>query len=262
MTTKSLLVLPALFAAACVDPTYPELPETPDTPVETTQVARAGDAPVVIATHGVQGFEIADPTSIGIDGLASDGYRVEPDGNVWPNMSKQLYWVRAQQAGVGTFEIITNQGIASGLVESADVANVALVPADYQLDGASPFAIDTNRLGVQVILTDRDGRRLVDASLGISGEQTAWDHANRPAIVGRHLVRAYADSFAERELTIEVVDQIERVESRVTGNQTCFHAYSGTTEIATTLAISGGTPVAGASNCVIDAPTDVIAVRR
>jgi hypothetical protein len=260
--TKSMLVLPILFAAACVDSTYPELQEAPTTPVETTQVATAGNAPVVIATGGTQGFAIDDAASIGLEGNASDGYQVEPAGNAWPNMTKPLYWVRALRAGLGSFEIITNKGIASGLVESSDVASVALVPADYQLDGSSPFAIDTNRLGVQVVLADRDGRRLVDATLGISGDQTAWDHATRPAIVGRHLVRAYADSFGERELAIEVVAGIDRVESAVTGNVTCFHAYAGATEIATTLAISGGTPVDGASNCVVNAPTDVIAVRR
>lgn len=253
--TKTLLLAPVL-AAACMDPSYPEPRDLPTTPVATTPVA-AGAA--VIASGGTQGFAIADPTSIGVDGQASDGYQVEPAGNVWPNMVEPVYYVRAFGPGLGSFEIATNHGIASGLVESADLAGVAIVPADYELDGTSAFALDLSRLAIQVVLTDGAGRRLVDATLGISGDQTAWDHAKRPAIVGRHLVRAWADSFAERALAIDVADGVDRIESRVTGNRTCFHAYAGAIELATAMTISGGTPVPGASNCVTDAPTDVIA---
>src|SRR5687768_17312821 len=125
--SKSLLALP-LFVAACLEPSYPELPEPPTTPVETTQTARAGSEPVVIATGGGQGIAIAERTSIGLEGLASDGYTVEPP-NAWPNLVEPLYLVRAHQSGLGSFEIITNHGIASGLVESAALATITLVPA-------------------------------------------------------------------------------------------------------------------------------------
>ena len=54
--TKTLLVAPIPFAAACAD-SYPSLPEAPTTPVDTAlSIARAGDADVVIATGGTQGF--------------------------------------------------------------------------------------------------------------------------------------------------------------------------------------------------------------
>ena len=87
------------------------------------------------------------------------------------------------------------------MVESADVVAVTVVPADYQLDGSSPFALDLDRRAIEIELADCDGRRLVDATLGISGDQTAWDRANPPrdrrpppaAHVGRLVRRALAD---------------------------------------------------------------------
>src|SRR5438045_9332306 len=130
---KTLLVAPVLFAAACAtDTTYPDQAEAPTTPVATTPIATAGDK-LVIATGGTAGFAIADSTSVGLDGDASSGYAVEPAGDVWPNMKAPVYYVRALGgATLGSFEIQTNRGIASGLVESADLATASIVPADYQ----------------------------------------------------------------------------------------------------------------------------------
>jgi hypothetical protein len=258
MTTKALLVLP-IFAAACVDPTYPELPEHPTTPVEITPVTNAGEAPIVIATGGTQGFAIDDATSIGLAGDASDGYEVAPASRIWPNTVEPLYYVRAFETGLGSFEIITNHGIATGLVESADVASIAMVPADYQLDGSSPFAVELGRREVAVELRDAGGRRLVDATLGIPVEQTAWDRGTLPAKAARHIIVVYADSFGDRGLAIDVVDHVERLESRVIGDRTCFHAYAGSTEVATAMTITGGTPVAGATNCATGVSSEISA---
>ena len=54
---------------------------------------------------------------------------------------------------------------------------------------------------------------------------------------------------------IQVVDRLDRIETRVAGDRTCFHAYAGTTEIATAMTITGGTPVPGAANCITGTPT-------
>jgi hypothetical protein len=251
--TKSLLVLPLVVASACVDSAvYPELPADPTTAVQSRPEVTAGDAPIVIATGGVQGIAIDDVRSVGFSGDATAGFRVEPFDNVWPNTKKAEYWVRALAAGTGSFEIVTNQGIAGGSVESADVASVALVPQDYELDGHSPFAIDISRPRVQAIVLDATNRRLVDATLGLDGEQTAWDRVTVPATVGRLSVHVWADSLGDRELAIELADHVDRVETVVSGNRTCFHAYAGSTEIATTLAIDG-TPDPRATNCALGA---------
>lgn len=255
------VVLPAVLAA-CVDPVYPER-EVPTTPVEIEVTTRAGEGPLVIATGGTVELAIDDPTSVGLEGTASDGYRVEPAGLVWPNTRAPRYDVRALAPGMGSFEIATNHGIATGLVESADLATVALVPADYVLDGSSPFAIDVARRDVAIELRAADGRRLVDASLGIAVEQTGWDRATLPATVARHLVLVYGDSLGERTVAVDVVDGaavIQRVEGRVSGGRVCFHAYAGTTEIATAMTITGGEPVPGAANCA-DGDPQVIAAR-
>lgn len=257
--TKSLLGLAGLplLAAACMDPTYPELSEPPTTPIEAAPVA-PGHA---IALGGVQGFTIDDPTSVGLSGDASDGYQVEPAGRVWPNVVEPLYYVRALAPGHGGFEIVTNHGIATGLVESAAVASVALVPADYQLDGSSPFAIGLDRRAIAIELRDDRGRPLVDLSLGIPAEQTAWDRATLPAIAARHVVAVYADSFGERGLAVDVIDAVDRIERRVLDDRVCFHAYAGTTEVAAAMTITGGTPVPGATNCAVGDPA-AIAARR
>lgn len=247
--SKTLLALP-LLAAACLEPSYPEPRDTPTTPIEAIEAARVGTGPAVIATGGVQTFAIEVP-SIGLEGNASDGYAVEPPKGIWPNTIAPRYDVRAFETGVGSFEIITSQGIATGLVESADVASVRLVPADYQLDGSSPFALDVSRREVTVELYDADGRRLVDTTLGIPVQQTAWDRARLPATAARHIITVYADSFGERVLAVDVVDQVDRLESRVIGDRTCFHAYAGSTEVATTMTITGGEPVPGAANCAV-----------
>lgn len=259
--TKSLLLVPVL-AAACVDPALPERPDAPTDPVDIAVTTRAGGDEVVIATGGIVELAIDDVTSVGLSGEATDGYRVEPAGLVWPNMKAPLYYVRAEAEGAGSFEIATNHGIATGLVESADLATVALVPADYVLDGRAPFAIDVARRDVQVVLRSADGRALVDASLGIALTQTAWDRGTLPAAAGRHLVSVYADSFGERTLALDVVDAtaaIDRLEPVVDGDRVCFHAYAGATEIATAITVTGGTPIPGAANCATGTLTTVTA---
>jgi hypothetical protein len=253
--TKSLLALP-LLVTACMDTTYPEQRPTPTTPIDATPTATIEDN--VIATGGVQRFE-TDKSAIGLEGFASDGYTVEPPRGIWPNLNAPVYDVRALESGTGTFEIITSRGIATGIVESADIASIRAVPTDYQLDGSSPFALDLSRREITIELRDAAGRRLVDASLGIPVQQTAWDRATLPAKAVRHIVALYADSFGEHALAIDVVDQIERMESRVDGARTCFHAYAGTTEVAVAMTITGGDLVPGAANCAIGTPATLIA---
>lgn len=255
------LVLPIVLVTACVAPEYPDAPTNPTTPVEIAPTA-ATDSEFVIATGGTLGFAIDDVTSIGLSGTASNGYQVEPHARVWPNTTQPLYYVRALAAGSGWFEIATNRGIASGLVESADVAEVAIVPAGYELDGRSAFALDLNRRDVEVAVRDRDGRRLVDATLGILDGQSAWDRATVAAAIGPQAVRVYADSFAERALAIDVVDGIDRIEAIATGDRTCFHAYAGSTEVATAMTLTGGTAIPGVTNCAIGAPGSIAAVRQ
>ncbi len=254
--TKSLLLLP-LLVAACVDE-YRELPADPTTPVETRPL-EAGDA-AIIATGGTQGFAIDDPLSVGLSGETTGDFEIETADHVWPNTRKPEYFVRALASGVGSFEIFTNRGIASGSVESAAVANVTLVPASYELDGHSAFAVSASRTQVQAVLVDRDGRRLVDATLGLTGEQTAWDSVTLPQAIGTQSVHAYADSFGERDLEIDVVGDVTgglRVESVVLGDRTCFHAYAGSLEVATAMTITGGTPDPHAANCALGVPTRI-----
>src|SRR6266545_4310465 len=111
---------------------------------------------------GVAAFGIDDPASIGWYGEATDGFAVEPfDADGWPNTQRAEYWVRALATGTGTFTIQTNHGIAAGSVFAAPLHEIALVPADYELDGRSAtFAIDRARPFVQVALLDAANRRL------------------------------------------------------------------------------------------------------
>jgi hypothetical protein len=248
MMKASLL---ALTLAACTTEGLPVEGETPSTPVESKAITVVDGHEIVVAQGGALAVHVIDQASIGLEGNASDGYAVEPyEINRWPQTISTDYFVRANVAGMGTYEIVTSKGIATGLVKSAEVARVELVPANYELDGSSPFAFAANRTQMRAALYDRDGRRLVDATLAIGATQTAWDSASLPAAPGQHSVTIGAESFGERTFAIEVVQDIERVEQVRSGDRTCFHAYAGTTEIAAALAVTGGTPDPTATNCV------------
>ncbi|HEU0032906.1 MAG TPA: hypothetical protein VFQ53_19875 [Kofleriaceae bacterium] len=259
--SRSSLVLPLALVAACTDAPA-DLPPDPTTPVDVTPVAQLPGDQLVIATGGAQGFAIDDALSVGYAGDATAGFTVEPDGAVWPNTRRPLYWVHAEAAATGSFEIATNHGIASGLVEAADLASVAFVPTSYQLDGSSPFALDVTRPEITVELRAADGRRLVDATLGMAVPQTAWDRGTLPAKAARHLVLVWADSIGETTLAVDVVDGTQRIERRTADGRTCFHAYAGDVEIATAMTFEGGTALADATNCVAGDATGVIAHTR
>src|SRR4051812_8272066 len=119
---KALVLIPLVFATACVgESTYGQLADPPTTPIEFTQL-HVHDQPIVVATGGVQKIMIPDPNSIGWSGHASEGFEVEPYGDIWPNQRKPEYRVRALAATHGDFSIATERGLAAGTVQSAELA--------------------------------------------------------------------------------------------------------------------------------------------
>lgn len=247
MTKASLLVS---VLAACTTEGLPAEHEAPTTPVASKAITAVEGHEIVVATGGALAVHVVDQASIGLEGNASDGYEVEPyEVDRWPQTISTDYFVRAHVAGMGSYEIVTSKGIATGIVKSADVARVELVPASYELDGSSPFAFAANRTQMRAALYAADGRRLVDATLVIGATQTAWDGAFLPPTPGAHGVTLGAESFGERTFSIDVVQDIERLEQVRRGDRTCFHAYAGSTEVAAALTVTGGTPDPTATNC-------------
>ncbi len=261
--TKAALLASVLLTACATDGIDAPVPE-PTTPIAAEPATVVDGAEIVVATGGALAVRIPDKTSIGLAGNASAGYAVEPyERNLWPNTISPEYWVRANVAGEGSYEIVTSKGIATGLVKSADLAQIALVPAAYELDGTSPFALATSRTQVEVALTDAQARRLVDGTLAIGEDgatQTAWDRAQLAATAGRHTLVIAGDSLAERTLAIDVVDAVDRVESVLRGDRTCFHAYRGDVEVAVAMTFDGAAADPGATNCAMSADPN-IAVR-
>lgn len=191
--SKVLLVLPVLVAACVETPSYRPQPGLPDTPVAFESLQRAGDAPIVIATGGVEVISISDPASIGVSGESSDGFEIDPHDHAWPNMKQATYALRALQPGDGDFAIATDHGIASGPLAAADVARVALA-------STSPV--------VRVALYDAGGNRLVDGTLAIADDQpgataAGWDGLALAATHGAHTLTVTADSIAPQQFTID-----------------------------------------------------------
>jgi hypothetical protein len=232
--SKTLLALPVL-AAACIDhgpvAIDPNV-DHPSTPIAFDQL-QIGDASIVVATGGVQTITIPAALSVGWSAAASDGFDVEPDGDVWPNTRKPVYRVRAlaDETG-GTFAIATNNGVATGSLASAELARLAVLPADYKLDGHSPVAFDTGYPSVEVALFDQADRRLIDGSLTIAGTQIAWDRATLTFAVGHHELQVSGDSLPATALGLDVVDRVDRIEKVIDGGRACFHAYAGAVEVA------------------------------
>jgi hypothetical protein len=233
MTTKALLILPAFTAACMDDVSYRQLPDPPTTPVAFAQLGGEG---AIVATGGEQVVTLADPLAFGLQGHATPGYELVPYGNQWPNTSNPEYRIRALAAMSGTFEIATEHGIASGTVASADFDHLAIVPANYHLDGTSQYAIDVQRPEIQIALFDESGKRLVDGSLAITGgTQTAWDRATLAATSGAHAVGITADSMPEQQATVTLTSAVSHIERRVEGRRVCYHAYAGNIEVATAI---------------------------
>ena len=255
---SKLIALPLLLVA-CVDvdaPSYAPQAAPPTTPITSRLLQTVADRPVVVATGGTLTVAIDDPTSVGWSGSATAGFSVEPFA-AWPNVVRPEYWIRATAAGTGSYSISTNHGIAVGTIDSAAVAHVTLAPPDYQLDGHSAFAIAPDRALVEADLVDGRGRRLVDATLVLGEAQhtgasaaTAWDRLALSNAPGRHTVNAAADSFAARDLTVDVDATIDHTATVTANGRTCSHAYHGAIEIATTWTL-GGTVDPHATNCVI-----------
>lgn len=238
--TRALLALPLL--AGCVgDVSTPRLDDSPTTPIAFDQL-HAGARPIVIATGGTQIVTIPDPTSVGWSGTASDGFDLQPYAGIWPNTRKPEYVLHANAAATGQFSIATDHGVAAGELASAEVAAVALVPASYALDGHSPWALDPASPRVELALTDAAGRRLVDGSVqlaSLDAHAIAWDTLELPAVTGAHTIAVHGDSFAPQQLIVNVGGAIDHVETTHDGDRTCYHAYAGTTEIATVLPMDG-----------------------
>ncbi|MDQ3339301.1 MAG: hypothetical protein M4D80_29405 [Myxococcota bacterium] len=255
---KAALLVTVL--AACATEGIGAEHETPTTPLSATTMTSVSGHDVIVATGGALAVRLEDKTSIGLSGSASQGFAVEPyELDRWPNTISPEYWVRANVAGVGSYEIVTSKGIATGLVHSADIARVTLVPAHYELDGKSPFALAANRSELQAQLYDASNRRLVDATLSIAGgTQTAWDTVT---LARAGAIHVGGDSLAERTFEVDVVDGAERIESVRIGNRTCFHAYTGATEIVVAMAITGGAPDPAAHNCATASDGNALRVR-
>lgn len=253
----------ATVLAACATDGIDAEHETPTTPLAATATTTVAGHDIVVATGGALAVRVEDKASIGLSGSASRGFAVEPyEIDRWPNTISPEYFVRANVAGTGSYEIVTSKGIATGVVRSAEIAKVALVPAHYELDGSSPFALAANRTELQVALYDAANRRLVDGTLAIAGAtQTAWDSATLGAtgrtisnvrsarMTGRHTLAISGDSLPERTFEIDVVEAADRIESTRVGNRTCFHAYAGATEVVVAMTITGGTQDPAALNC-------------
>lgn len=234
--TKALLVLPILLAACAEAPGELAAPTT--APLAFTTL---GDGSIV-ATGGYQVVAIADRAQAGLSATASDGYDVEPVGGAWPNMVSPEYHVRALAAGSGAFAIATSHGIASGILESADVARIALVPVDYALAGNYHFIVDPARPELAVALFDNRGRRLVDGSLRVAGApQTAWD---RITVTAATTITITADSIAPVTLPLQVGGEIDRIDE--VGS--CLHAYRGELEVVSAQLVAQR-PSRNAVNC-------------
>jgi hypothetical protein len=254
--TKAMFALP--FLAACLDNSGPAPYRGNDAP--TTPAAfdalHVADQADVVAIGGAQIVTITDRSAVGWSGAATTGFDVEPYADVWPNTRKPEYRVRALAAGSGSFEISTSVGVAGGALASADVDHVALLPADYRLDGHSQFAIDTALPNIQVALFDATGRRLIDGTLVATDNTTAttaklaWDHLSLQPTAGTHTIRITADSIPEQTLAVELASGVDRVESVQDGVRTCYHAYRGSIEIATMVPLTG-TRDPNALNCEI-----------
>src|SRR5262249_1895962 len=146
------------------------------------------------------------------------------DGDVWPNTRRPVYRVRAlADEAAGTFSIATNNGIATGTVASADFDHLAILPADYELDGHSQFAFATSYPSVEVALLDAANRRLIDGSMTIAGTQVAWDRAALTLEIGHHDLQISGDSFPPTALGLDVVDQADHIDKVIDGGRACFH---------------------------------------
>lgn len=246
--------LAALLAACSQDVPDPPPSATPTTPVAYRQL-QIGDAPIVIATGGVQIVTLGDPLAIGWSGTASDGWAVEPADDVWPNAGRPEYHVRALAAGTGDFAIATAHGIAAGTVASAEAASAAIVPGHYRLDGHSPFAVDRRRPQIEAALYDATGHRLVDGTLAITSpgaRAVAWDELALETGVDQQTVRVVvhltADSIAPADLDVALASGFDRIEKL----GSCYHAYLGTTEVAADIAFLGARDP-DATNCELAA---------
>lgn len=139
MLTKAL---PLLLLAACAQDSVDRSPE-PASP--TTPVAFDQDG-TLVATGGTLTIKIPSDVSVGFSATA-DNADVTPASLTWPNMTKPVYEVRALATGPGTFSIATNEGIAAGTFEAAEVARTV---------------IDEH---CHVVLLDAQGRQLTDDSI-------------------------------------------------------------------------------------------------
>lgn len=138
MLTKAL---PLVLLAACAA----DVDRSPEPASPTTPVAFDQDG-TLVATSGTLTITIPSDVSVGFSATA-DNADVIPASTGWPNMTKPVYEVRALAAGTGTFSIATNEGIAAGTFEAADIAKTV---------------IDDD---CHITLIDAQGRNLIDDSL-------------------------------------------------------------------------------------------------
>jgi hypothetical protein len=238
---RIVALVAALFAAACLGNSAagPDRP-IPTSPIPFAELDAAGA--MTIATGGTQIVTIADPLAIGLSGEATTSYEVVPFGGLWPDAQQGTYTVRALAAGSGAFSIATAKGVAAGAVASADVDRVVVLPAAYELDGHSAFAIDVDRPAIEAALFDADDNRLVDGSLVIAGSAAspvapvAWDTATLPATVGSYAITVTADSAPTLATTLAVAASYDSVVQTTDDlGRTCYHAYAGAVEVATAM---------------------------
>jgi hypothetical protein len=138
MLTKAL---PLVLLAACAA----DVDRSPEPASPTTPVAFDQDG-TLVATGGTLTIKIPSDISVGFSATA-DNADVTPASLTWPNMTKPVYEVRALATGPGSFSIATNEGIAGGTFEAADIARTV---TDEQC---------------RITLLDAQGRRLIDDSI-------------------------------------------------------------------------------------------------
>jgi len=156
---------------------------------------------------------------------------------------------------------------------ASPLATVALQPRasdpahDLVLETPGSFVLPATATDVIVRLEDATHLRLVDTTTTLTQDadrelgHPRWDVIALPKVAGTYHVVVSAGSFGPRAFDVDVVDHVERISmlgpatlAAGEGATVCFHAYTGTGEVAIgeTLSISGPAMFLGAQspNCV------------
>ena len=116
------------------------------------------------------------------------------------------------------------------------VRDVRFVTSRYEPATANPAWHSGD--SATLALLGPGGDRLVDATLEVSHPsitELAWDRYKLPRVAGTHMIDVKADSIGSRQLVVDTVDSIERLEAVVIGTRVCFYGYVGDREVVTSV---------------------------